>query len=121
MRSNSSRLWMLALVLTAWTGCWPRSRPPTCPASPPPAPTVIDPPPARLDCLAVLGPRLDAATRARLVAIPRCVTSEGRSMSSDDLCLTSGDASLLGTVAARLLLADDRVRACLDGAASLNP
>jgi hypothetical protein len=115
MLSRSSLPWILLLALTASTGCRPRSPSPPCP--PPAPPTVIDPPPARLDCRTALGLRLDAATRARLVAMPRCRRPDGSPMSSGELCLTSGDASLLGAVAARLLLADDRVRACLDGAA----
>jgi len=35
-------------------------------------------------------------------------------MSSAELCWTAGEASIVGSVLARLLLEDDRVRACLD-------
>ncbi len=39
-------------------------------------------------------------------------------MPSADLCWTSGEASLAGTVIARLLVGDARVRRCLELAAA---
>lgn len=109
---------LLTLLLTASTSCWRSSTPsqPSCPPSLPPV--VIDPPAAVVDCRAVLGPRVDLTM---LSALPRCRKPDGSPMADSDPCWTSREASIAGTALARLIVADARVRACLEAAARAVP
>ena len=88
------------------------SRPSTPSACLPRVPSL--PAPSTVDCRSALGPRIPPETLATLRRLPRCLSPTGSPMSSAELCWTAGEASIVGSVLARLLLEDDRVRACLD-------
>lgn len=111
-----SRKLLLLCLAMASINCGPRSGSRTpCPSLPPVA---IDPPATSVDCRVALTAPLSSETLAALRALPRCRTAEGSPMPSADLCWTSGEASLAGTVIARLLVGDARVRRCLELAAA---
>lgn len=66
----------------------------------------------------MLGPRADLTM---LAALPRCRKPDGAPMADVELCWTSREASIAGTALARLIVADARVRACLEAAARVVP
>lgn len=111
----SLRCLVFLLALTASTSCWRRSTSPapSCPPSLPPV--TIDPPATSVDCRVVLGPPPALTT---LSGLPRCRRPDGSVMADDEMCWTSGEASLAGGELAHLVVENARVRACLEAAAA---